>query len=122
MQSGELCYTLDTELYQDAHKTPEYGYLAACMLNIQNNSHSLLDFSRMAVHVEHLSLFKNGTGLFTNEVSINFNGVEQISQVKYSPRGPREIEGLRKISGPRLAYSNNLLKRSFSFFRQLTEI
>jgi len=123
MQSGELCYAHETELLHEIHTSPHPAVnYAACILNIQNSSHLLLDFFRMAVHVEHLTLYGDGTHLYTNEVSVNFTGIEQISQLKYGSRGPREIETLQKINGPRESASRSILKRSFSFIKQLSVV
>lgn len=122
MQSGELCYTLNAELIQNPQCSPAEPYLAACVLNIHNNSNSMLDFSKMAVHVEHLSLFAGADGLYTNEITVQFNGAEQISQVRYSPRGPLWVESPQQFCKPREVPSRNILKRSFSFIKQLTEM
>jgi len=121
MQGGELSYALETGLIQEVRQIehPSY-YHAACILNIQNNSNLLLDFFRMAVHVEHLSLYDDGERLFTNEVNVNFTGIDQVSQVKYSPRGPKGISSLRRINEPRESASRSILKRSFSFIKQLS--
>jgi len=122
MQSGELCYTLETELFQNSCSLPEDSNLAACILNIRNNSNSMLEFSRMAVHAEHLTVFSNGINLYTNEITVDYNGVEQISQLKYSPKGPKCSVPLHKVNGPRDTPSKSLLKRSFSFIKLLTEM
>ncbi len=123
MQNGELCFDHETELLHEIHTPPHPSVnYTACVLNIQNSSHLLLDFFRMAVHVEHLTLYGDGKHLYTNEVSVNFTGTEQISQLKYSSRGPREIEPLQKMNGPRESASRSILKRSFSFIKQLSVV
>lgn len=122
MQSGELCYTLGTELFQNSCSLPEDSNLAACILNIRNNSSSMLEFTKMAVHAEYLTLFTDGNNLYTNEITVDFNGAEQISQLKYSPKGPKCPVPLRKVNVPRDTPSKSLLKRSFSFIKLLTEM
>lgn len=121
IQGGDLSYALETGLQQEVkdfrHPTP---FHAACFLNIQNSSNLLLDFFRMAVHVEYLSLFGDGEKLYTNEVNVNFTGIDQVSQVKYTSRGPRGIAALKKIVEPRQTASKSILKRSFSFIKQLS--
>lgn len=121
MQGGELSYALETGLLQEVkdirHPSP---FHAACILNIQNSSNLLLDFFRMAVHAEYLSLFGDGANLYTNEVNVTFTGIDQVSQVKYTTRGPRGIAALKKIVEARQTSSKNILKRSFSFIKQLS--
>lgn len=121
MQGGELCYALETVLLQEVKNiTPPTAFHAACILNIRNSSNLLLDFFRMAVHVEYLSLFGDGEKLYTNEVNVTFTGIDQVSQVKYAARGPRGLAELKKLTEPRETASKSILKRSFSFIKQLS--
>jgi len=123
MQTGELCYTLETVLSQEFERSsPPAPYYAECVLNINNISSSLLDFYRIAVHVEYLNLYLDGDGLHTNEVNVNFSGIDQISQVKYSTRGPKWLKNPVKIASAREVPSKNILKRSFSYIKHLTEM
>ncbi|MCF7913925.1 MAG: hypothetical protein K9L66_02030 [Spirochaetaceae bacterium] len=122
MQNGELCYALNRGLLESRPAVALSPHSAACTLNIHNASNSLLDFQRMAVHVEYLSLFSDGHSLYTNEVYVKFNGVDKISQVKYSARGPKWGGELTKLKSPREHPTKNLLKKSFYFFKSLTEM
>src|SRR6056297_655309 len=122
MQNGELCYALERDLLESRPAVALSPHSAVCTLNIHNASNSLLDFQRMAVHVEHLSLFSDGHSLYTNEVNVKFVGVDKISQVKYTARGPKWSGGLTKLKGPREHPTKSLLKKSFYFFKSLTEM
>ena len=122
MQNGELCYALERDLLESRPAVALSPHSAVCTLNIHNDSNSLLDFQRMAVHVEYLSIFSDGHSLYTNEVNVKFNGVDKISQVKYSARGPKWGGGLTKLKGPREHPTKSLLKKSFYFIKSLTEM
>jgi hypothetical protein len=122
MQSGELCYALERDLLDKRPAVAVSPYSAVCTLNIQNESQSLLDFQRMAVHLEYLSLYSDGRSLYTNEVFVRFNGVDKISQVKYSSRGPKWSGTITKLKGPREKPGKSLLQKSFYFIKSLTEM
>lgn len=123
MQTGELCYSWETDLRQEqlSAQIPGENY-STCVLNVHNSSNTLLDFFRIAIHVEYLSLFSDGANLYTNEIYVNFSGLDQVSQVKYSSRGPKWIPGLQKVNEARETPSKNILKRSFYYIKQLAEI
>lgn len=122
MQSGELCYALERDLQENRPTVALSPLSAVCTLNIHNDSQSLLDFQRMAVHVEYLSIFTDGHSLYTNEVAVKFNGVDQISQVKYSLRAPKWSGSTNRIKIPREHPTRSLLKKSFYFIKSLTEM
>ena len=122
MQSGELCYALKRDLQESRPSVSISPLSAVCTLNIHNDSQALLDFQRMAVHVEYLSIFTDGHSLYTNEVSVKFNGVDQISQVKYSARAPKWSGSTSRIKGPREKPTKSLLRKSFYFIKSLTEM
>lgn len=122
MHAGELCYALEQDLLESRPAVARSPLSAVCTLNIHNDSQSLLDFQRMAVHVEYLSIFSDGHSLYTNEVFVKFNGVDQISQLKYSSRGPKWGGNFTRLKGPQVHPTKSLLKKSFYFFKSLTEM
>ncbi len=122
MQSGELCYALERDLQDNRPAVALSPLSAVCTLNIHNDSQSLLDFQRMALHAEYLSIYTDGHSLYTNEVSVKFNGVDQISQLKYSPRAPKWSGSPGRLKGPHQHPNKSLLKRSFYFIKSLTEM
>ncbi|GEM_PF-3089116 len=122
MQNGELCYALERDLLESRPAVAMSPFSAVCTLNIENGSQFLLDFQRMAVHVEYLSLFTDGHSLYTNEVYVKFNGVDQISQIKYSSRAPKWSGNITKINTSRERPTKNILKKSFYFIKALTDM
>lgn len=138
MQSGELCYGLTTGLEAagsaDPSTTPPEGesgeyagsarspFEAQVSIHLSNTSVTMLDFNKMSVHAEHLSLYRDETGLLTNEIFINFSGSDQVSQVKFGKRSPGGRGKVTRLSGPRVEPGTNFFKRSFSFLKSLTEM
>jgi hypothetical protein len=133
MLTGELCYGHSTRLFTagTAYEAAEYSLFdAGIKLHLRNTSQNMLDFSRICVHVEHLSLYLDKDDdrepLLTNEVFVIFSGTDQVSQVRFGKRGPkgssRGEAAMARIAPPRIEPEKSILKRSFSFLKSLAEI
>ncbi len=133
MLTGELCYGHSTRLYTagSAYEPAQSGLFdAGITLFLRNTSQSMLDFSRICVHVEHLSLYRDKDDdtepLLTNEVFVIFSGADQVSQVRFGKRGPkapaRGETAMVRVVSPRVEPEKSILKRSFSFLKSLAEI
>lgn len=129
MATGELCYAHAAHLYTAGEKVEESEtgqFEAEIKLFLRNASQSMLDFSSICVHVEHLSLYGDGDRIYTNEVFVIFSGTDQVSQVRFGKRGPRSAikadSAMTSIAPPRIEPEKSILKRSFSFLKSLTEI
>lgn len=117
--AGELCYSLDDPLVRDFSCLTEQSAAAICPLQVRNSSSEPLKFERICVHVEYLNLYQRDQSLWTNEVSVQFKGSDQVSQISISPRGP---EGTTLLTRQRQPANRNLLKKSFNLLRQVTGI
>ena len=120
--SGDLCYSLDAPLRRGSEQLSEPDTTASCSLVVRNDSEEKLDFERICVHVENLSIFEYDEHLWTNELSVLFKGVEQISQISIKDKPPGGLSPAKKITTPREVPNNSILRRSFIFFRQITGI
>ena len=75
-----------------------------------------LNIERFCVHVAHLSLYQKSRLLWTNEVTIRFQGGDQISKIDYAQRKPKVESDLQLLTKPRMPIKNTLLKRSLGSF------
>ncbi|TFG60070.1 MAG: DUF432 domain-containing protein [Spirochaetales bacterium] len=120
-QVGEICYALKTRAMRSETESAHAPYLVTCPLQIQNNSSKVLDFDKICVHVENLSLYQEVPGRFwTNSVSISYREGDQRTQVNVSPEAPQYAAGCVKLSEPRDTGTSSLVRRSFHFFKNLT--
>ncbi len=119
--AGELCYALDAPLRRHSSRLEDGA--VTCSLAVRNGSGEKLDFERICVHVENLSIFADDDErLWTNEIQVLFKGADQISQLIIRDSSPGDGTASRKLTLPRVTPNKNLLRRSFNFFRSFTEI
>ena len=118
--AGELCYSLDAPLLRAPEALVGIADRAICTFVVTNGSTERLDFQRICVHVENLSLFTEADILWTNELNVVFKGSDQISQISIKPQPPAQLREPQPIAKPRTRPNNNILKRSFSAIRHIT--
>ncbi len=121
-ESGEPCYTLKTRATRSLAMTSPWLNRAACPVYVENLSSTELDFQRLCLHVEYLSLFATGERLVTNAVNVTFRGEEQLSQINFERGAPGFSEGASLLQGPRQQPERNLLRRTFQVLRSLTGV
>jgi hypothetical protein len=127
MLSGELCYGLSAALHAGGPDggPPEDGYgvfFTRVGLHLRNSSTTVLDFSKINIHTEHLSLYRDGEGMCSNEISIDFSGTDQVSQVHFGKRAPKGSGNVETLASARVDPESGFIKRSFSFLKSLTEM
>ncbi len=116
--SGEFCYSLDSPLMRIPDQLHAGSSRVICPLIVRNGSKEKLDFERICVHVENLSIFRDGDDLWTNEIKMLFTGGDQISQITVQNEPPKNLPNALRISGPREVHNRNVIRRSFGFIRQ----
>ena len=119
-ESGEICYILRTQAIRDKDKTTPTFFHATCPVHVTNNSEGMLDFARICLHVEYLTLYSDGKRLWGNAARVLYKGIDQISQINLSNTSPREAANCTKVSGPRMTAAPSIVKRSFYFLKYLT--
>ena len=119
--AGEVAYVLEIEDWMVGRTGRMGGGHAHVPLLIQNDSQSLLSFQRLLVRVVHLSLYRTSAILCTNDVSVTFKSISQYSQLNFSDRSSLAAEEAVLVQEPRQRVSDSLIRRSFLFFRGLTE-
>lgn len=118
--SGEFCYFWEHPLEAELDEAQIEPAWAICPLTIRNNSKSLLKFERFCIRSLYLSLYAGSQSLWTNEVKVTFKGAEQTSHISFSSRHPSTEKSMRLLSPPRVPPEQQILKRSFDFFKYFT--
>ena len=116
---GEAAYSMSAPLDEKGVLPAPDPWVALCPLTIRNESPDILDFQRMILRVPYLTLYAGKKRIYTNELTVRFRGVDQISQVQISARFPDVGESVEKLSGPRSRSDWRLLRKSFSFIKSL---
>lgn len=115
-ESGEPAYRLyhvtDDTTGIDTH---------TCLVpfQIRNSSGTNLLVEHLLVRVVHLDMFSFGDKLQTNAVSFDFRGKDQESRISFQRSHIVEREGGVKISTARVSVSNDIIKKSFYWIRDL---
>ncbi len=109
---GELCYSLVSRARRQVEDADHPLHKAVCPVNIRNGSDHMLHVDRFCVHTEHLSVFGGVRLLWTNEVTIRFQGEDQISNVDYARQKPALESQVKLLTAPRVPFKETLLKRS----------
>ena len=119
--SGELCYSLVSRARRHVEDADHPLYKAICPVKIRNESAHMLNVDRFCVHVEHLIVYGGVRLLWTNEVTIRFQGEDQISRVDYTNQRPNLEAHVKLLTPPRVPQRDTLLKRSLGTFARLTD-
>ncbi len=120
--TGELCYSLKTKVLRQIEMVENHAHQAVCPVLIRNQAFADLDFQRICIRVEYLSVYRGLTRLWTNQVEVQFHG-EELNSTIITGRGAPDFErAAEKLSEARLPPERSLLKKSFSFLKALTGI
>jgi hypothetical protein len=120
--TGELCYSFATPLNSNFSELEfDLGH-AVCVLKINNDSPSSLDFHRLCIRAEHLRLYQGPKSLWTNEVIVHFKGPEQWSQVDFADSVPYYEKVNEGHYGPRRPVGRNFVKKSFELIKSIYNI
>jgi hypothetical protein len=120
--TGELCFSLKTKVLRQIGLLDNHAHQAVCPVLIRNQSFADLDFQRICIRVEYLSLYRGQTRLWTNQVEVQFHGEELNSTIITGREAPDFERTAEKLCEARLAPQRSLLKKSFSFLKSLSGI
>lgn len=120
-QAGEAAYALEIADWMVGTTAQKGRSHINVPLEITNESQSLLSFQRLLLRVVHLTLYEEAGTLYTNDVSVTFRSVTQYSHLNFSSRSSLDGGNGRLLQEPRQKVPDNLIRRSFLFFRGLAE-
>jgi len=118
--SGELCYSFASPLAATPAEAESTPFTVVCPIAIRNEAAGPLDFQRLCVRVQYLSLYAGKESLATNELDFHYRGADQSSPITFQEEPPDFERDVRRISGPQVSPSKNLIQKSFEYFKSLT--
>ncbi len=118
--NGELCYAFPSPLSALPEEEPLAPYTVVCPIAIRNETGEALDFQRICVRAQYLSLYAGKRNLATNEVVFHYRGPDQSSQITFSEEPPAFEPIVRRIAGPRVSPTKSLIQKSFEYIKSLT--
>ncbi len=115
-ESGEVAYSW--RFTACARQSYQRHFLTV-PVSIVNRSNAVLRFESFLLRVIHLSVFSDDDRLVTNGVTVVFKGTEQLSQISFENDDAILSRGGIRRSGPRESSSSDIIRRSFSWLREL---
>ncbi len=116
---GELCYWLPTTARREMREELFAEHLAVCPLLLKNGARGDLRVEKLALRVEHLSLFAHDGHLWTDEARVTYQGDAEGSQIEMAGRAPREAKGGRLVAPPRSPVPRGFRARTFDRLRAI---
>ncbi len=118
--TGELCWGLATRLHHTLDSLEPMADHAVCPLMIENDSDTDLEFQKICIHVENLSVFR-GRHLWTNSLHAVFKGPDQITQIEIVHTPPGFEERLVPVSDAREPSTGWNIRRTFGVLKYFTD-
>ncbi|MBN1599425.1 MAG: DUF432 domain-containing protein [Bacteroidales bacterium] len=119
--NGLLAYSLMDDIIHKIDLKSVLNFEALCPVKIRNESTTVLNFDRLAIEAELLTLYKGDNILCTSEVLLKHKGDDQSSEVQIGAGNPKLDENLKQINSPRILPSKNLIKKSFYIIKSIAQ-
>jgi hypothetical protein len=119
--TGELCWGLATRLHHSVESVEAAAWIAVCPLLIENDSETDLDFEKICLHVENLSVFRGPKRLWANSLNVIFKGPEQATQTEIVHTPPEFERGLQMVSPARQPAAGWNIRKTFGMLKYFTD-
>lgn len=118
--AGEMCFSLKTSARRTIEGLIPRPHQVVCPVHINNNSQSELNFTRLCIRTEYLSIYQGKDWLWSNKVFVTFRGDSHVSKIKYDHGKPDYEKPMELISPPRSKPSKDFSLKSFDTFKIFT--
>lgn len=119
--NGELAFAVKNNFYTDISSELLENNEVLCPVKITNSADGILDFQRLMVHVEFVSIYIHQKKMYTNEIRVKFKGESTVSDISYAHTAPSFLEGAKQLAASRNPEKYSVLKKSFFFIKSLTD-
>lgn len=116
---GQLCYAMKTTAPGDRSEVTMVPHRVVCTLRLHNGADGPLDFQRLCVRCEHLSIYGADGAMWSSEVAVTYRGEGGQSKVRCVEEPFEKRDDVSLLSPPRTPASGSLLARSFAGFVRL---
>lgn len=122
IESGELAYWLTTKARAEVSDDLFVPHMAMCPIQLENESGEPLPVDRFSVRALHLSLFRSGSRMWTDEVRVTYLAAAEGSEIDFGGVSPAEQPEGKRVSEPRVAVRRGLQARTFDRLRSLSAL
>lgn len=113
-KSGELCYWISSGARARIEPDTSRPYMAICPVSLYNKSHENLLVEKFYLRVPNLSLFLYREQLWSDKVTINYKGKNEVSQVVFTGKPIKSLSNAIKVADPRRVENKNIFTKSFA--------
>lgn len=113
VMDGELAWWLPTSARREIRPELHQPHLAVCPLHLTNRSGADLAVDKLAFRVVHLSLFRHGTELWSDESRVVYQGNTEGSRIDMSGAPPPEAPEASLVVPPRIRSQKGFRARTF---------
>ncbi len=111
---GELCYWLSIRARRMAPPEIFVQDRVICPLELVNKDREALAVEKLLLRAQHLSIFRGGGSLWSDEIRVRYRGEEVGSDLEMTGRPPQEATGAPRLSGPRVPLAKGFTARTFA--------
>lgn len=119
LTEGELCYALRTSARRALADAPTRVHRAICQVKIRNRSSKPLTFQHICIVTAHLSIFQAAARLWTNPISLTYQGDALEESVVYGKRPTEQAGEVTLLTPASESPSHRLWRRSLDTFVKL---
>ena len=119
--TGELCWGLATRLHHSLDSVDTAADHAVCPLEIENDSETDLEFQKICIHVENLSVFRGRQRLWTNSLHVVFKGPDQVTQIEIAREPPGLEQNLELAAEARQPAAGWNIRKTFGMLKSFTD-
>jgi hypothetical protein len=110
---GELCYAMHTTARRSLEGVEDSPNRVICPLRLHNRSDDVLNFERLAIGSQHLTIYEYEGHLWTSCISVTYRGTERLSVVKHEENWFERPETATVLCPPRTPKSGKRFKKTF---------
>lgn len=120
---GELCYWLPTSAHRSVEPEAFSRYQVLCPLVLTNRAEDELRVEKIALRVEHLSVFAEDGRFWSDETRVKYRGEESGSEIDVTGRPPRDAPDAARVSPPRIPPPSRAIHtRTFARLKALSRM
>ena len=116
-EEGVLHYYLDTKARRAMADAEFLEHLAVCPVQLRNASDEDLLVTRIALHTEYLTLYRDGTRLWSDETRVRYRGHDEESAVSVGGDPPPEARDAELVRPAQETMSRGFSARTFARIR-----
>lgn len=116
---GEIAYWLSTKARREVSDSLFQPHLIMAVLHLTNRSADDLPVEKLALRVEHLSIYEIDGRLWAEETRVDYQGEDLGSDIRMDDKPPREAGEAREIT-PARAQTRGFRARTFARLRALS--